>query len=265
MVAEESKLFGCPHCGFRVGPQDEVCSRCGNKFLTGTMFECPFCGELVPRGAKACPTCFVDFGEFQQKAVAHASDESIDNLLMDIIRLEASEVKTQDKRLSCPRCSWLLDGTEDTCPKCGMAFTAEATYQCPICGAFVSSEAESCSECWTAFGEEEETHKEVETAASDLLTAMGQRDRIPQPVTEAPPEQPTPEPPTEHVAPEPAQIPEPGPEPVQEPVPELVEPPAGAAEPAPAQEAEKAAEPAPAAPKKPRTRKLKVKPAGPKA
>jgi len=278
MAADEAKLFGCPHCGFRVSPQDEVCSRCGNRFPTNTMFECPFCGELVPRGSKSCPTCFVDFGEFQQKAALHATDESIDNLLMEIIKLEASEVKTQDKRLSCPRCSWLLDGTEDSCPKCGMAFTADATYQCPICGAFVPSEAESCSECGTAFTEEEgrraEAHEEVETAMSDLMAAIEHRGRVPEPADERPSQQP----PTEQPAPEPEQaptvpehLPTTAPEPVQETRTEDTARTTQPEEPAigtkiePEQEPEKASEAPKPAPKKVKTRKLKAKPAGPKA
>ncbi|MEM4232487.1 MAG: zinc ribbon domain-containing protein [Thermoplasmata archaeon] len=179
MEAEGSKILGCPNCGFRVAPQDEECPRCGNRFASETKFECPFCGELVPRGAEACPTCFVNFAEFQQRAVAHASDDSIDKLLIEIINMEAAEARAQDKRLSCPRCSWLLAGNEETCPKCGMAFTAEAAYQCPICGAIVSATARSCSECGTPFSEEakaeleERRRKDVEAALTSLMEALG--------------------------------------------------------------------------------------------
>jgi len=198
MATEGSRILGCPKCGLRVDPRDEECPRCGNKFVTETKFECPFCGELVPRGAEACPTCFVNFSEFQQRASAHASDESIDKLLIEIINMEASEAKIQDKRFSCPKCSWLLDGSEETCPKCGMAFTADAAYQCPVCGAIVSAAAEVCGECGTAFSEEakaiqeDERRRDVEAMLTELLDALGGRvdEETRMPATVAPPAEP---------------------------------------------------------------------------
>lgn len=264
MEAEGSRILGCPNCGFRVAPQDEECPRCGNRFASETKFECPFCGELVPRGAEACPSCFVNFAEFQQRAVAQASDESIDKLLIEIINMEASEAKAQDKRLSCPRCSWLLAGNEETCPKCGMAFTADAVYQCPICGAIVSAAASSCSECGTPFSEEakaeleEQRRRDVESALTSLMEALGVPEQEAR--TEATdvgktapellaPEEATQKPPEEITESKPPAPPE---APKQEPV--VTEPVA---------QAEKSAQ----APKKPtKTRKLKAKPSsGPKA
>ncbi|MEM0344292.1 MAG: zinc ribbon domain-containing protein [Thermoplasmata archaeon] len=269
MEAEGSRILGCPNCGFRVAPQDEECPRCGNRFATETKFECPFCGELVPRGAEACPSCFVNFAEFQHRAVAQASDESIDKLLIEIINMEASEAKAQDKRLSCPRCSWLLDGNEETCPKCGMAFTADAVYQCPICGAIVSATARSCSECGTPFSDEakakleELRRRDVEAALTSLMEALETPDE--ESATEAAdvgktvselhaPEEAAQEPPGEAVEskpPAPPEAPKHPEVPKQEPV--VTEPVAQVEKPT-------------QAPKKPtKTRKLKAKPSGPKA
>lgn len=168
MISDESKLFGCPICGFRVGPEEGVCPRCGNKFTQATKFECPFCGELVEQDAEACRGCHVNYAEFRAKTENKAKDETIDSLLMEIIQMEASEVKSEAKRLSCPVCSWLLNGTERSCPKCGKSFDLDLTYQCPVCGSLVHSDAVKCSECDAMFEEGEEEVSEHEEAAVKL-------------------------------------------------------------------------------------------------
>ncbi len=177
MESGTAKMFGCPFCGFRISPSDEVCPRCGNQFVDSTKFECPFCGDLVERGAKSCPVCHVNYTEFRERAEARGGDDSIDSLLTEIIRLESASVKTEDKKLSCPECSWLLDGSEDKCPKCGHSFAEDVSYQCPVCGSEIRSDAGQCPDCGAAFAPESVTEKErayehekASSALDEILT-----------------------------------------------------------------------------------------------
>jgi hypothetical protein len=267
MASETKDLFGCPFCGFRVSSVDVSCPRCGNRFNDETLFECPFCGDMVRPGASECPSCHVNFSDFMTKSRPDINEDSIDSLLMDIISLESYQIRTEEtKKLSCPNCSWMLDGTEEKCPKCGSDFRADSTYQCPICGSFVDANASKCSECGSDFevlGVEAEQkgvrHEQMSTALSDLLGTVSHSDQAPE-VGEP---EPVPPPPPKVVAkpkktftkPAPVMSKPPPPEPVEE-TPPVYEAPA-APEPEPVQEA-----PAPApAPKKARTRKLKAKPA----
>ena len=254
MVTDE-KLFGCPYCGFRINPDELQCPRCGNKFETGTKFECPFCGDLVGPGMEACPSCHINFDEFKSRVKKTAKTDSIDSLLMDIIMLEATEVKSEAKKFSCPNCDLLLDGSEDKCPRCHTDLSESSAFQCPVCGEFVDAEASRCSECGSSFeGEDHEAadHEAVSTALDDILDSAGLPGPLPEVeqkplIEEEPPAPPEPE---VEVAPppEPEPIPEPVPEPVHEPVPE----------PEPIHETA----PTPTPPKKPRQRKLKAKPSG---
>jgi DNA-directed RNA polymerase subunit RPC12/RpoP len=177
MESGTSKMFGCPFCGFRISPSDEVCSRCGNRFVESTKFECPFCGELVERGATSCTVCHVNYTEFKERAEARGGDDSIDSLLTEIIRLEAASVKKEDKKLSCPECSWLLDGSEGQCPKCGHSFAENVSYQCPVCGAEIRADADQCPDCGATFAPEGVTdeeraseHEKTTTALDEILT-----------------------------------------------------------------------------------------------
>lgn len=293
MSSDNAKMFGCPFCGFRVSPSDEVCSRCGNKFATSTKFECPFCGELVERGALSCSVCHVNYTDFRQRAEARGGDDSIDSLLTEIIRLESASVKREEKKLSCPNCSWLLDGSEEICPKCGRKFDEDVSYQCPVCGSVISPEADRCAECGTLFTEETSTeeeraseHEEATSALDEILTHADRESRT----AAAPEAMPTPEKPTsvfDRIATAMKQEPrrrEPKPEPVveverepapkvePEPVPEPdieAQPPQTSTGPAESADVDDS-EPAPDAPKAPsgdgaakpkrKTRKLKVKP-----
>ena len=177
MASGTAKMFGCPFCGFRISPSDEVCSRCGNSFVDATKFECPFCGELVERGAESCPVCHVNYTEFRERAEARGGDDSIDSLLTEIIRLESASVKKENKRLSCPECSWLLDGSEEKCPKCGHSFAEDVSYQCPVCGSEIRDDADKCPGCGAMFApksvtEEERAseHEETSSALDEILT-----------------------------------------------------------------------------------------------
>jgi rubrerythrin len=253
MVTNSSDLFGCPYCGFRIRPTDDACPRCGNSFHENTKFECPFCGDMVSPGADECPSCHINFTEFVSHNENKASTDSIDSLLMDIINLESSQVKKEDKKFSCPKCSWMLEGTEERCPKCGADFTEDATFQCPICGAFVNSNSANCSECGTPFAGDEvaeeqktaEDHEAFSSALTDILSSAGH-------------EKPPPEAETPITVPPPAEEPPPAPEP---PAPELVE--AVKEEtvtetaPEPVEEPQKAAPST--GPKKSKQRKLKAK------
>lgn len=177
MASGTAKMFGCPFCGFRISPSDEVCSRCGNSFVDATKFECPFCGELVERGAESCPVCHVNYIEFRERAEARGGDDSIDSLLTEIIRLESASVKKENKRLSCPECSWLLDGSEEKCPKCGHSFAEDVSYQCPVCGSEIRDDADKCPSCGAMFAPESVTeeeraseHEEASSALDEILT-----------------------------------------------------------------------------------------------
>lgn len=177
MASGTAKMFGCPFCGFRISPSDEVCSRCGNSFVDATKFECPFCGELVERGAESCPVCHVNYTEFRERAEARGGDDSIDSLLTEIIRLESASVKKEGKRLSCPECSWLLDGSEEKCPKCGHSFAEDVSYQCPVCGSEIRDDADKCPSCGAMFAPESVTdeeraseHEEASSALDEILT-----------------------------------------------------------------------------------------------
>jgi RNA polymerase subunit RPABC4/transcription elongation factor Spt4 len=228
MASEVKELFGCPFCGFRVSTMEESCPRCGNKFTQETMFECPFCGDMVAPGSKECPSCHVDFAEFMSKTRRKASNDSIDSLLMDIIKLESLRVKREDtKTFSCPNCSWMLDGTEEKCPKCGHEFAEDSALQCPICGSIVDAGATVCPECGTQFEqvevevEKEDTtdqHEAISSALSDLLSSAGHTEplvevREPEPVQERPPPQ-TQEAPENLAPPEPERAPDQEPEPI---------------------------------------------------
>jgi len=245
-MVTDDKLFGCPYCGFRVDPGEDLCSRCGNAFGSGTKFECPFCGDLVAPGMDECPSCHINFTEFQTHVKKTAKTDSMDTLLMDIIELEAGNVEKEGKKFSCPTCDLLLNGSETECPRCRMDLTEGATFQCPTCGEFVDPSAEKCPECGAMFevgepaSDEDKSaaeHEKVATALDEILTAAGHTGPLPEierePVT--------------------IELPHP-PEPEKEIEPETVPTPPPSPEPEPAQVSQ-----SPEPPKKPRVRKLKTK------
>jgi RNA polymerase subunit RPABC4/transcription elongation factor Spt4 len=172
MESGTAKMFGCPFCGFRISPSDEACSRCGKKFVGSTKFECPFCGELVERGALFCPACHVNYTEFRERAEARGGDDSIDSLLTEIIRLESASVKKEDKKLSCPECSWLLDGSEEECPKCGHSFAEDVSFQCPVCGSEIRADADKCPACGAMFAQESATEEEIASEHQEASSAL---------------------------------------------------------------------------------------------
>lgn len=229
MPSAQKKLFGCPVCGFRVEGREEACPRCGTAYNKTTMFECPFCGELVSHLANSCPSCHITYDDFYSTSNAKGKEESIDKLLMDIIEMESSQIKAEPKKFSCHNCSWMLDGTEEKCPKCGASLVDDSAFICPVCGAAVTESQTKCPECGANFVSEE-----------------GEA---------APPEEPAPRPPPQEPViesaplmtfPEPMEFQE---EPVE--APPIVEP-----------TQEPPTEPSETAPqvKKTRTRKLKAKP-----
>lgn len=214
MTAESLKIFGCPTCGFRIGDRDTSCPRCGHSFSDGTKFECPFCGDLVDHGASSCPSCHVNYSEFKEKTVARGGDEAIDQLLLDIIELEADSAGHETKKFSCPSCSLLLEGTESSCPRCGKDFEEDVSFQCPICGSTVAADVTECPECGSSFesaaGEQESAEPVPDRVAEEeeaRPAVVFERREEPVQVAEEEPERPrTPEP-----------VEEPEPEPVQEP------------------------------------------------
>jgi DNA-directed RNA polymerase subunit RPC12/RpoP len=267
----DDKLFGCPFCGSRINVGEEVCNRCGTRFDPDAKFECPFCGDLVGPGMEACPTCHVNFAEFQTRIKKSAKADSIDTLLMDIIRLEATNIEKERKKFSCPHCDLLLDGSEATCPRCKADLTEGAAFQCPICGEFVVPEAMKCSECGASFVDKEATseedqaaadHEAVSNALSDILESAGHTGPLPE--IEPKPEivEPVQEPPQPEKEAEPEPAPEPAPEPIPEPANEPLPEPAPQPEPVPEPEPEPISTEAPvqAASRKTRQRKLKAKP-----
>jgi rubrerythrin len=149
------RILGCPICGYRVDTKDRTCPRCGSEFDTGTKFECPLCGGLVDSNARSCPSCHVDYGDFKEKTIARGSDDDIDELLTEIIGIESAQIKQSNKRYSCPKCSWMLDGSESVCPRCNHDLVADLSFQCPMCGSIVGSSAKACPECGVSFEESE--------------------------------------------------------------------------------------------------------------
>ncbi len=148
------RIFGCPTCGFRVDTNESSCPRCGNEFKDDTKFECPFCGDLVKSGLDECPSCHISYSEFKSRAAPKATEDSIDSLLMEIIKLESTSVKEEEKRFSCPKCDLLLEGTETECPRCGKDLDVEVALQCPVCGSLVGMNDVRCRECGTVFDED---------------------------------------------------------------------------------------------------------------
>jgi rubrerythrin len=224
MAREKKRLFGCPACGFRVSGTEETCSRCGARFGERARFECPFCGEPVAPDDVRCPSCMVRFKDFASKAEKRASDKNIDGLLMDIIEKEAKEVKEQGKKLSCPMCSWMVDGSEETCPKCGVVFSEAVAYQCPVCAALVSADTAECGECGSVFLETEgaeASHVPPSIPHEGPSMEATNRDIAPEPVSKTAPTQMdasvTELQPLETIREEPP--PEPQPEPREEPAP----------------------------------------------
>jgi len=213
------KIFGCPTCGFRIGERDSTCPRCGYSFSEGTKFECPFCGDLVEHGASACPSCHVNYSEFREKTVARGGDQAIDQLLLDIIQLEAESASHETKKFSCPSCSLLLDGTELSCPRCGKEFGEDVSFQCPICGSTVSADVTQCPECGSSFEEPagSEESSRTEDALDDIATAAREQPEVVEERYE--PARRTEDEPT--AAPAPIEAPEP--EPVPEPEPKASE------------------------------------------
>ncbi len=234
MAIDGKKLFGCPTCGFRVTGREEACPRCSVRYGKNTLFECPFCGEHVDPTSVSCPSCHVAYREFYSKSDSRNTDESIDILLTEIIAIESQQVREEDKKLSCPSCSWMLDGTEARCPKCGATFDDNVSYQCPICAALVAAEALKCDECGSDFASigqiAEETGPEEIVAETIIHEAEVPSDLEPEVVEVATEEEvvvpqieeetraeaveePRPEPPAEII--EPVAVPEPV-EPAQE-------------------------------------------------
>jgi hypothetical protein len=275
MAPERKKLFGCPSCGFRITGTEDACPRCGAKFGAEARFECPFCGEVVTPLTKECPSCHIAYDDFVSKAEERVTDESIDSLLTEIIEIESRKVKEEAKKLSCPKCSWMVDGTEDNCPRCGTTFMDLVAYQCPICASLVQYDAERCEECKATFvidvveeGACEDAPIEEETAG-DLPETSVAAEEPPVAAEQEPQAEPEEEPvrtpeaaPQEAVAQEtvPAEATEPMKAPEQEYWPEekteasVVEAPEK-----PVEESSPAAEGQTAPPKKVRRRKLKAK------
>ena len=250
MMTSEHRIFGCPVCGYRISQKETTCHRCGNVFSGSTKFECPFCGDLVEQGAPSCPSCHVDYAEFRASTEARGGDDSIDSLLNEIIRLEAASVKVEGKIISCPKCTWLLKGDETECPKCGMKFSEDVSFQCPICGSPVMADAPKCGECGVEFGGEEglaeveegEDHEQAAITLDEIVSSVGafphyepaedERPRessrpvkpepepFPEPVVEEPQPPVEPEPAVEEVAPEPVLETPPQEEPVPEALPD---------------------------------------------
>lgn len=192
MALERKKLFGCPSCGFRVNGVEASCPRCNAEFGKDVRFECPFCGETVAPSMKECPSCHTTYDAFVSEAEKRLTDESIDRLLTDIIEKESKQVREEGKRLSCPKCNWMVDRTEEKCPRCGIVFSEAVAYQCPICAALVAADTEICEECKAVFvTEETDTSRaqvaSVERAVRDESESIRAAAQVPE-IVRLPPE-----------------------------------------------------------------------------
>ncbi|MGB2826535.1 MAG: hypothetical protein WBC49_07875 [Thermoplasmata archaeon] len=184
MTDDDKKLFGCPTCGFRVSGKIDACPRCGAKFGKEAKFECPFCGESVERDTDVCPSCNIRYVDFVTKAEEKVTNESIDDLLTEIIEMEAKNVKEEAKKLSCPKCSWMIGESEENCPKCGNVFAENVTYMCPVCAGLVHFEATKCEECGSVFAEEDKDLEEQVPEEPAVAEEAPAQDKEPEPVAE---------------------------------------------------------------------------------
>jgi len=208
MTDDDMRLFGCPTCGFRVSGKTDVCPRCSARFGKEAKFECPFCGESVERDTEVCPSCNIRYVDFVTKAEEKVTNESIDDLLTEIIEMEAKKVKEEAKKLSCPNCSWMVGESEENCPKCGNVFAENVTYMCPVCAGLVHFEATKCEECGSVFDEEEKDLEEPapeEHATADEAVVVGEPPATPEPEPQREPEVVEP-PPTQAVEKEPEPV-----------------------------------------------------------
>ena len=130
----------------RIDGTESECPRCHKKFEVGFKFECPFCGGLIPKGSERCPTCLIDLGSFGGQD-RETVEKKTDSILDELIQLESSLIKQEEKRFCCPECSWLLSGTESKCPKCGRPLVNGDGPVCPICMAPISKDATECARC----------------------------------------------------------------------------------------------------------------------
>ncbi len=136
-------VFGCPSCGARVSGHELACPRCGAVFRKDTKFECPFCGVMVPRDSSHCPSCGIDLHMPEEKSV----EATLDELFDQVIEAEKQRSQAGNKRFGCPKCSFLVTGDEDRCPKCSYEFSKINQVECPICGSLIPSTAKKCPEC----------------------------------------------------------------------------------------------------------------------
>ncbi len=224
------RILGCPICGYRVDPKDHICPRCGSEFYEGTKFECPLCGGLVSAREKICPSCYVDYSDFRNKTIARGSDDSIDALLTEIIGLESDQVKKEDRRYSCPNCSWMLDGSESYCPRCNHDLVADLSFQCPVCGTIVGSNSKACPGCGASFDEAEAEEKPQQEPSTVAPKSVPEPEAVKAPEPPPPPPEPPKEvkpivivkPPKIVAKPQERAAPEPAPEPVApSPIPDI--------------------------------------------
>ena len=233
MTAPDDKILNCPACGTTITGRKSVCPRCGRKLYKSAKFECPSCGELIRKGSKVCPVCKVDLSgastrtrpqsvkkttgaksQSIKKKTTKAKSQAVkkktaDQHVADLIETESTQARQEDQRPGCPKCGWILAGTESRCPKCGtpldkivevakpeIPLDAESlnksldkvnveepvhTRPCPFCGAFISENLQKCPLCNTSFVE---TKPREDPAAPDAELSRVQRseDSAPAPV-----------------------------------------------------------------------------------
>ena len=139
-------VLGCPACGMHITGTESECPRCHHKFEDGIRFECPFCGGLIPKGSKRCPTCQIDLMTFPG-STQQSVEQTADTILDELIKLESSLIKQDEKKYCCPGCSWLLAGSEQKCPRCGRALVDDTGVACPICFAPIQKDSKECPRC----------------------------------------------------------------------------------------------------------------------
>jgi len=142
-----------------VSSLERACPRCGREFEKPSVSECPYCGTKIVEGTKKCPACQVDLTETPDGSKASSIDKSLDLLLDDLIEIESAQVKKEGKRFCCPKCAWLLDGTESRCPNCYQVLTGKYGLQCPICGMPVEKAQIECPKCGIALARVSEEAK----------------------------------------------------------------------------------------------------------
>ncbi len=186
----------CPICEGDLGPDSEVCPRCG---ANASLLQTGDGGEdestpMSPGSLDDILASVLDEPTVKQstKTTKELSLEDLDleppdepptrpKLELDILK-EDILGKEEPKSITfeCPECGTEVNEAASLCPSCGALFAEGGSFECPVCGSNVSVEASRCPRCGVRFEEETsataettmlERAREVYTGEEELPTA----------------------------------------------------------------------------------------------